>query len=304
MIKRWDWILLILEMNQITVIQLDAMMRVKKGHDNKKVENEKDQEKNRDHQVPGGFRRILSGVVLSFSFEFTSLALAFATVVAFVDSRLALGNKHGAKVTTRVDEENNQKDHKDWVVTILDALEEDAKSARLDTQITSAFERDNAVELLLDKTDFKANPARNRRDTGNGSCRGVHNECELFTGDKEHIQKRTHRLARQKDVGVVVEKDETSNSKAGKLTQAWGGRNGSDILGESTHSATPLHHTHHTAQKEGKQNDVNMAHVGNRVEDVRVKCALETGIDVSSNHAGTNQNGAKEGEFHHVGGHG
>ena len=65
------------------------------------------------------------------------------------------------------------------------------------------------------------------------------------------------------------------------------------LLGETKESTTFLHHGDQTRKKERKQIDRSMVDTCEGIEDVGIKCGLETIFDISSNHARANTRSPK-----------
>jgi hypothetical protein len=95
-----------------------------------------------------------------------------------------------------------------YYVPVLDRLQKDTEATRLDANVRRALYVNNAIDLHLNKANFKADPTGNGRNTSNRSRRGVDNEGQLFTRDKERVEQWTHSLTRQQGIGIVVKEDE------------------------------------------------------------------------------------------------
>ena len=75
-------------------------------------------------------------------------------------------------------------------------------------------------ESRIDQSDLKSHPGRDERDGGDRCRRAVHNVAQLLARHPHPIRERSHGVAHDQGVGVVVEKDEHAERPRGELSAA------------------------------------------------------------------------------------
>eukprot|EP00951_Prasinocladus_malaysianus_P026000 scaffold229363_cov38-Prasinocladus_malaysianus.AAC.1 len=233
----------------------------------------REHERQEDHYEELG--RVLSGLEARVQGHLALLGVGGVHLLLVSGSALCL--EHRAGVTLEDDERQLEHQHEDGVEPADDRLEEHGVAARNagSGQLLAVPHVGEDADLLVDESDFEANPGRYRCDGRDGRCGGVDDERQLLAADEEGVADAAHRGPQDERVGVVVEEDDEAEDEHGELQAPSAGYPRDDRVGYPVPTTALLHDGHEPGEEPREEDDVGMVDVSEGVHHVVVQGAQE-----------------------------
>ena len=133
------------------------------------------------------------------------------------------------------------------------------------------------LETVSDQRHLVTGPGRYEGDRRDGRRRGVDQVGQLLARDPQPIGDRSHRIADDQGIGVVVEKDRQPRAEGGELAAPPVRGERGDRLHDPARAAAASHQTNHAAQHQAEDGDGRVAGVGEGRRDVRIDGAQQSG---------------------------